>query len=126
MLPLVAKAIQELFHQPKDVFFHGKVMDLLFNGVEVDCTSTDFNAKATCSAFEGGDITTVVPSDKEDIYLFSLFGGVCFIMISACLFGPKFLIKFILIAVERYRCRPLENVSWHEKYPRLGQSYTVQ
>lgn len=78
MLPLVAKAIQEIFHNPKDAFFHGKVMDLLFHGFEVDCTSTDFNAKATCSAFEGGDVKAVVPTDKEDVYKFSLFGAVCF------------------------------------------------
>lgn len=78
MLPLVAKAIQEIFHNPKDIFFRGKVMDLLFHGVDVDCTSTDFNAKATCSAFEGGDVKTVTPSDVEDIYKFSLFGAVSF------------------------------------------------
>lgn len=76
MLPLIAKAIGFLFHEPKSIFWTGKAMDMMFNGVPVDCTSSDFNAKATCSVFEGGEIKAVQPTDETDIFKFSLFGGV--------------------------------------------------
>ncbi|KAJ6632868.1 Sensory neuron membrane protein 1 [Pseudolycoriella hygida] len=76
MLPLIAAAIQEIYHKPTTAFWTGKVMDLLFNGIEVDCTSDDFNSKATCAAFESGDVKTIVPKgDEEDKYLFALLGS---------------------------------------------------
>lgn len=77
MLPLVSNAINILFHDPTSAFWTGKVMDILFNGIDIDCTSTDFNAKAICSVFEGGDIKAVRPKeDADDIFQFSLFGNV--------------------------------------------------
>lgn len=52
-------------------------MDLLFNGYDVDCTSEDFNSKATCSVFESGEVKAVFPKgEEEDMYLFALFGAV--------------------------------------------------
>nr|QGW45469.1 sensory neuron membrane protein 1c [Bradysia odoriphaga] len=74
LLPTVAAAINEIFHVPKTAFWTGKVMDLLFNGFDVDCTSEDFNSKTVCSAFDTGDIKTVAPKDDiEDMYKFALF-----------------------------------------------------
>lgn len=73
MLPLVASAIKEIFHNPDTIFIRVKVMDLLFRGVDVDCSSQvnkcmgdpfqlrylrlsvlrqEFAAVAVCSAFE--------------------------------------------------------------------------
>lgn len=70
-------AIKEIYHEPKTAFWTGKVMDLLFNGFDVDCRSEDFNSKATCSVFESGEVKAVFPKgDEEDMFLFALFGGV--------------------------------------------------
>ena len=77
MLPMVAEAVQHLFHEPKDIFYKGKVMDLLFKGIPVDCTSSDFNAKAICAVFEAGEVKAVQKHEvEEEMYTFSLFGAV--------------------------------------------------
>lgn len=75
MLPLIVKAIDKLFHEPKDMFWTGRVMDILFDGITIDCSSDDFNAKAACSVFESGDVKAVRQID-ENTFKFSLFAGV--------------------------------------------------
>lgn len=75
MLPLVNGAINGIFHHPKHPFWTGRVMDYLFDGIEIDCTSEDFEAKATCSIFETGEVKAVQPL-RENFYKFSLFGAV--------------------------------------------------
>lgn len=51
-------------------------MDMMFNGIPVDCTSNDFNSKATCSVFGSGEVQTIQRTDEADIFKFSLLGGV--------------------------------------------------
>lgn len=75
MLPIVAKAIDQLFHEPKDMFWTGRVMDVLYDGIPIDCSSTEFAATATCSMFKGGDVKAVKEID-EKTFSFSLFAGV--------------------------------------------------
>lgn len=50
-------------------------MDYLFDGIEIDCTSEEFAAKATCSVFATGEVKAIQPL-REDFYKFSLFGAV--------------------------------------------------
>lgn len=54
----------------------GRAMDYLFDGIEIDCTSENFAAKATCSMFHSGEAKAVQPTDKENIFKFSVFGAV--------------------------------------------------
>ncbi|KAJ6635575.1 Sensory neuron membrane protein 1 [Pseudolycoriella hygida] len=75
MLPLVSDAINGIFHNPKDAFWTGRVMDYLFDGIEIDCSSEEFAAKATCSIFATGEVKAVQPL-REDFYKYSLFGAV--------------------------------------------------
>lgn len=81
MLPLIARAINLLFKAPKDIFWTGKAMDIMFNGIPIDCTSSDFNAKATCSVFESGEIKAIQPMEEPDMFKFSIFGGVSVIVV---------------------------------------------
>nr|QGW45470.1 sensory neuron membrane protein 1d [Bradysia odoriphaga] len=76
MLPLVSKAIDGIFHNPTNPFWTGRVMDYLFDGIEIDCTSEEFEAKATCSVFGSGEVKAIQPTDRENIYKFSIFGAV--------------------------------------------------
>lgn len=77
MLDLIASAIDIMFHEPADIFWTGKVMDVMFNGIDVDCTSENFNAKAVCTVFEGGEEKAITPHpQKEKYYQFSFFGSV--------------------------------------------------
>lgn len=75
MLPLVATAINEILHNPKDAFWTGKAMDLMFDGIPLDCTSDDFNSRAVCALFEGGESPAIQPNG-EDHFIFSMMGGV--------------------------------------------------
>lgn len=77
MLPIVVKAVDSLFHNPTDAFWTGRVMDALFDGIPIDCSGEEFQAKAVCSVFQSGEVKAVrVLNDTH--YMFSLFGGVSF------------------------------------------------
>lgn len=81
MLPGIYGAIKELFHNPPDPFFTGRVMDILYDGVPIDCTSEDMTVKAMCTSFSTGAQQAIRQIDNEH-YAFSLFGGVSFAAIN--------------------------------------------
>lgn len=74
MIPLVTKAMNDLFHEPKDAFWTGHPMDLLFNGIEMDCSSDDFNTRAVCSVFETGEQRQIEQID-DTTFKFSILGA---------------------------------------------------
>ncbi|KAG4077516.1 hypothetical protein HA402_002943 [Bradysia odoriphaga] len=74
MLKVVNKIINAMYHNPTDPFWTGRVMDYLFDGIEIDCTSEYFGVRAVCSLFEAGDIKSVVPL-RENFFRFSALGG---------------------------------------------------
>lgn len=75
MLTLVNKVINGIFHNPKDPFWTGRVMDLLFAGIEIDCTSEEFAVQAACTIFESGEVKAIEPL-RENFFKFSFFGAV--------------------------------------------------
>lgn len=36
-LHVASTAIKEIFHSPQDVFWEGRAMDMLVDGIEIDC-----------------------------------------------------------------------------------------
>lgn len=74
LLPTIQDAINELFHNPTDAFWTGRAMDLLFDGITVDCRSQHAAAQGICSQFATGDVKIV--RVDEFTYKFSLFGAV--------------------------------------------------
>nr|AOT85638.1 sensory neuron membrane protein 1E [Mayetiola destructor] len=74
MLPLISKAVNIVFNDPIDIFWQGRVMDILFDGIPVDCSSNAFEAAAVCSVFSTGEVSAVLPLN-ETHYKFSLFGS---------------------------------------------------
>lgn len=78
MIPMVATAIDTIFHEPKDMFWTGKVMDVLFRGIPIDCSNTEgFQAKAVCGVFESGEVKAIQPFNDTH-FSFSLFQSVSF------------------------------------------------
>lgn len=75
MLTLASKAIEAIFHHPKDPFWTGRIKDYLFDGIEIDCTSNVVAAKAVCSIFKAGQVKAIEPL-REDFFKFSVFGAV--------------------------------------------------
>lgn len=78
MLPIISKAINQIFHDPVDPFWSGRVMDLLFDGIDVDCSSASFEAMATCSVLGSGEVQAIRVIN-DDLYKFSMIGGVSYI-----------------------------------------------
>lgn len=71
LLPMVEGATKNLFHDPADAFFTGRVMDLLFDGVSVDCSSDDPTTVGICVSLE-----EKMPEIDDHHLAFSLFGAV--------------------------------------------------
>lgn len=74
-LPKVEVAVKNLFNEPADAFYTGKVMDLLFDGVSIDCSSKEDTTVAVCLQLE--DAPAVRRIDENHL-AFSILGGVSF------------------------------------------------
>lgn len=83
MLGLADKAIKDLFHNPKDMFWTGRVMDVLFDGIPIDCSSENFEATATCSVFKSGEVAAI-REHNDTHFAFSLFAAVKTILTNKC------------------------------------------
>lgn len=73
LLPLVSKALTHLF-QPTSPFMNVKVMDVLFNGIDINCDTQEFSAKAVCSSLESE--TKGLHIVNETFFKISMFGMV--------------------------------------------------
>lgn len=73
MLSMVEGGMKSLFNDPPDTFFTGRVMDLLYDGILVDCTKTDQVATALCLNFENEKAFKKL---DNGFMKFSMFGGV--------------------------------------------------
>jgi len=73
-LDIAGKAVNSIFHKPDSIFIKTKAKDIMFNGLPVDCTVTDFAGAAVCNVLKT-EAKDLVP-DGENRYKFSLFGGV--------------------------------------------------
>lgn len=74
MLTLASKALSTIFGNPSSVFLTAKVSDILFNGVLINCTVSDFAAKAVCTQLKTEAEGLKFQTETE--YLFSLLGPV--------------------------------------------------
>lgn len=75
MLARIQQGVNNLFHNPTDAFFTGRAMDVLFYGVEFDCTPIDPITSAICNALE--ENRSVRKIDKT-LFSFTMLGGVSF------------------------------------------------
>lgn len=73
MLPTVETVIKTIFHDPADAFFTGRAMDLMYDGVKIDCSSDDGLVTGVCLQFEG---EKAFRKDDNGQLSFSLFAGV--------------------------------------------------
>ncbi|XP_062554263.1 sensory neuron membrane protein 1-like isoform X2 [Armigeres subalbatus] len=71
MMPLVSKGMNIIMDPLTTGFLTTRVMDLLFDGILIDCSSHEFSAKALCSGLESEG---AVSPYNETHFMFSLFG----------------------------------------------------
>lgn len=74
-LNVAIAAIKELFHEPTDVFWTGRAMDLLFDGIIIDCNTTVPLAKLTCNQIKKSGNPAIQPLPDKKLK-FSILGGV--------------------------------------------------
>lgn len=73
MVSMLGGAIKTMFHDPADAFFTGRVMDLLYDGVPIDCSSKELAAMAVCLTLES---EPAIRKINDEHFAFSLFAGV--------------------------------------------------
>lgn len=66
-LPKVEVAVKNLFNEPADAFYTGKVMDLLFDGVSIDCSSKEDNC---CCLSSIRRRTSRAPNRRKSLSIF--------------------------------------------------------
>jgi hypothetical protein len=76
MLPLVSKAMNNIFNNPVSPFISVKVMDILFNGVGFNCGGDDFSAQTVCAAIKSEGEEKGIKVHNETFVSFSILGGV--------------------------------------------------
>lgn len=79
MLPTVDSVIKKIFHDPADAFYTGRAMDLMYDGVGIDCSSDDALVTAVCMQFED---EKAFRKDENGQLSFSLFAGVSVFILS--------------------------------------------
>lgn len=73
LLPMVIEGLDIILGNPSSAFLTGPVMDILFYGIPLDCSSTNFAVEAICAALvnDGG-----LPRINDTHVGFALFGPV--------------------------------------------------
>lgn len=75
LLKTVETALNEVLHNPQDIFYTGRLWDLMYDGIILDCSSDSFETTAACSLFEDDDLREI-KRINETAFSFSLFGNV--------------------------------------------------
>lgn len=73
MLPSVVEVLNNMFHNPTDAFYTGRAMDVMFNGIPIDCSSDDKITAAVCLTFDDNPSMRKI---DDFHYSFSFFAGV--------------------------------------------------
>lgn len=75
LLGLVSGGINAMFDNPSDPFFTGRMMDIAFDGIPINCATDHMIAKRMCATFADGSRQAIRKIDDQH-FAFSLFGGV--------------------------------------------------
>lgn len=74
-LGMINKAIPLLYPDQSDAFMTGTANDIMWNGLDINCTSNEFAAVAVCSQIRQN--SAGLHKINENHFKFSLFGVVC-------------------------------------------------
>ncbi|XP_046745518.1 sensory neuron membrane protein 1-like [Diprion similis] len=72
MINIAAKAADSIYRKPTSIFMKARAMDIMFDGITIDCTVKDFAGAAVCSLLKTDTRNLHVVG--ENMYKFSLFG----------------------------------------------------
>lgn len=74
-VPGAYEAMKQMLGNPDDAFFSGRIMDLLYDGISLDCSSDEMLVEIICDALQTANVARPA-DDNENHLLFSLFSGV--------------------------------------------------
>jgi len=70
-------AVSNLFPNSTTIFIKEKVKNIIFEGLKITCNSKRFpDLSSVCTFLETNKSSTIMETDKEGVYLFSLFDHV--------------------------------------------------
>ncbi|XP_058792829.1 sensory neuron membrane protein 1-like [Phymastichus coffea] len=72
-MPVINKAVNSIFKNPENVFVKVKAMDLMFRGLMVDCTVSDFAGGAVCGMLKENPEGLIVYDEEH--FGFALLGA---------------------------------------------------
>ncbi|KAJ8687777.1 hypothetical protein QAD02_023571 [Eretmocerus hayati] len=72
LMPLVNTAINSIFRNPESLFMKVKAMDMIFDGIPIDCTVTDLTGSIACTMIKKEADSLM--KDGDNRYKFSLLG----------------------------------------------------
>lgn len=83
LMSMLDKALNTIFDHPTNVFMKVRALDILFEGMMINCDRTEFAPKAVCTALKKE--ATGLIAEPNNQFRFSLFGSVSILII----FGVK-------------------------------------
>lgn len=111
MLPLIAQGLDSLFDNPRTIFWSGRAMDFMFDGIFINCSKREFHARLVCSYLDQNPINKLTSQEgNQDLYKFSFFHNVSNLHMFwiNCSVIDKY--SFILLTIDKqYGERSLEN-----------------
>ncbi|XP_077292751.1 sensory neuron membrane protein 2-like [Arctopsyche grandis] len=76
MMSTVDGILPYLFDSPSDPFVRATVADLLFNGIFINCTSTDMTVALVCQGMKSRLPPTIRASDDDSGFYYSMFNHI--------------------------------------------------
>lgn len=73
MLSRIEGGINNIFHNPTDAFYTGRALELLFDGIELDCSSKDTYTAAICAHIAEDKTIKII---DDDHLAFAVMGNV--------------------------------------------------
>lgn len=75
LVSTIYSAMKEILGNPTDAFFSGRVMDLLFDGIVVDCSSNAVFVTVICGGLIGTNAARTIDGNQTHL-AFSMLAGV--------------------------------------------------
>lgn len=72
-MSIAVKGLEVIFKNPSNIFWTGRAMDILFDGIKIDCSSRNVSSLAVCAVIESDSVPQVSFTNVKNMLQFSVF-----------------------------------------------------